>query len=327
MKTKKVNKVFKKKNNKTNLIIMATKLTAQLSKKLTSLGISVKTEEAAREKLLAILAKEGIDGMEGEETEILIDMAESFIDSDDVEEMDETEETNDVESEEEPAEEAKEDEIEALADEVEAEDANNTEEELTEEEEEPTEEEELTEEEDLQENSDVKETPKKEVKKKEKAVKERKMGAKGMKLNPKNIAEDRKYFEPLKEFFPDGDFEWNWITSSGITIKSVGKNGKRGVYSIDASTLQNDNSITCNLYLMTFGKSLEKLEEFGLDYKVAWSGVPFIKNITLDEAIDIIKQTYDDTMAFVGKIDKRLGDNRKKMEKSIQQLNKAMKKK
>lgn len=321
MKTKKVNKVFKK-NNKTNLIIMATKLTAQLSKKLTSLGISVKTEEAAREKLLAILAKEGIDGMEGEETEILIDMAESFIDSDDVEEMDETEETNDVESEEEPAEEAKEDEIEALADEVEAEDANNVEaEELAEEEEE------LAEEKDLQENSDVKETPKKEVKKKEKAVKERKMGAKGMKLNPKNIVEDRKYFEPLKEFFPDGDFEWNWITSSGITIKSIGKNGKRGVYSIDASTLQNDNSITCNLYLMTFSKSLEKLEEFGLNYKVAWSGVPFIKNITLDEAIDIIKQTYDDTMAFVGKIDKRLGDNRKKMEKSIQQLNKAMKKK
>lgn len=300
---------------------MATKLTAQLSKKLTSLGISVKTEEAAREKLLAILAKEGIDGMEGEETEILIDMAESFIDSDDVEEMDETEEINEVESEEEPVEEAKEDEIEALADEVEAEDANNVEaEELTEEEEE------LAEEEDLQENSDVKETPKKEVKKKEKDVKERKMGAKGMKLNPKNITEDRKYFEPLREFFPDGDFEWCWITSSGVTIKSVGKNGKRAAYSLENVTLQNDNSITCTLYLGAFNKNIEKLEELGLDYKLAWSGTPFVK-VTLDEASDIIKQTYDDTMAFVGKIDKRLGDNRKKMEKSIQQLNKAMKKK
>lgn len=301
---------------------MATKLTAQLSKKLTSLGISVKTEEAAREKLLAILAKEGIDGMEGEETEILIDMAESFIDSDDVEEMDETEETNDVESEEEPAEEAKEDEIEALADEVEAEDANNVEaEELAEEEEE------LTEEEDLQENSDVKETPKKEVKKKEKAVKERKMGAKGMKLNPKANMEDRKYFSAFYELFPEKEFEYNWIVSSGVTIKSIGKNGKRAVFAVDNAFLQADGSIICTLYLMTFGKNTEKIEELGLDYKVTWSGVPFIKNITLDEAIDIIKQTYDDTMAFVGKIDKRLGDNRKKMEKSIQQLKKAMKKK
>lgn len=313
---------------------MATKLTAQLSKKLTSMGISVKTEEAAREKLLAILAKEGIDGMEGEETEILIDMAESFIDIDEPEEMDDedSEENNESDSEnvedeeeEEPAEDAKEDEIEALADEVEAEDANAKEEET----------EEIPEEEDEEESEEVEEKKTKNAVKKEKKVtevkadkpaKERKMGAKGMKLNPKNIAEDRKYFEPLREFFPDGDFEWCWITSSGVTIKSIGKNGKRAAYSLENVTLQNDNSITCTLYLGAFNKNTEKLEELGLDYKLAWSRTPFVK-VTLDEASDIIKQTYDDTMAFVGKIDKRLGDNRKKMKKSMQQSNKTTKKK
>ena len=302
---------------------MATKLTAQLSKKLTSMGISVKTEEAAREKLLAILAKEGIDGMEGEETEILIDMAESFIDTDEPEEMDDedSEENNESDSEnvedeeeEEPVEDAKEDEIEALADEVEAEDANAKEEEA---EEIPEDEEEAEEVEEKKTKNVVKKEKKATKVKADKPAKERKMGAKGMKLDPKNIVEDRKYFEGLKELLPEKEFVYCWIVSSGVTIKSIGKNSKRAVYAIDNATLQADNSIVCTLYLMTFGKSIDKVEELGLDYKIAWSGVPFIKGITLDEAMDIIRQTYDDTMAFIGKVDKRLGDNRKKMEEAI----------
>ena len=73
---------------------MAKKISDAIAKQLKKLGIkNVTTEDDAREKLLAILEKNGIEGMEDEDTESLIDMAESFIEDDD-------EDTDDAESEE-----------------------------------------------------------------------------------------------------------------------------------------------------------------------------------------------------------------------------------
>ena len=72
---------------------MAKKISDAIAKQLKKLGIkNVKTEDDAREKLLAILEKNGIEGMEDEDTESLIDMAESFIEDDD-------EDTDDAEAE------------------------------------------------------------------------------------------------------------------------------------------------------------------------------------------------------------------------------------
>ena len=73
---------------------MATKLNPATAKKVKALGINAKSEEDAREKLLEILKDNGIDGMEEEDTETLIDIAESFV-----------EEGGETESEEQEAEE------------------------------------------------------------------------------------------------------------------------------------------------------------------------------------------------------------------------------
>ena len=94
---------------------MATKLNPATAKKVKALGINAKSEEDAREKLLEILKDNGIDGMEEEDTETLIDIAESFV-----------EEGGETESEEQEAEE--------LANEAEEEEEEEEEEEPEEEE-------------------------------------------------------------------------------------------------------------------------------------------------------------------------------------------------
>lgn len=75
---------------------MAKKIDAFTAKTLKNLGINAKTEEEARKKLLAVLEKEGIEGMEGESLGALIDMADGFLnDNSEVEDEDEIEELDD----------------------------------------------------------------------------------------------------------------------------------------------------------------------------------------------------------------------------------------
>ena len=61
----------------------------------------------------------------------------------------------------------------------------------------------------------------------------------------------------------------------------------------------------------------EVLDEAGIDYEKCWSGAPLIKGITLDEAVEIITGLMEQITATVKKIDKKLGDNRKKMEENL----------
>ena len=343
---------------------MATKLNPATAKKVKALGINAKSEEDAREKLLEILKDNGIDGMEEEDTETLIDIAESFV-----------EEGGETESEEQEAEElaneAEEEETEeekpkAKGKKAPAKDDDDEEEEETEEGDEFDEmdrtelkayikkngleitvkksmtdddirdlireavndEEEETEEEAEEEAPAPKakaakkaetKAPEKPAKKKEenKETKSKPAGKRGTKLDPKNNEDDRKAFAPLKNLFPEDEFNYAWVASAGVTIKHKGTNSNRSMVLIENCSQMPDGSIKCNLYLLTFNKQLEVLDEAGIEYEKCWSGAPLIKGITLDEAIEIIKGLIDNILSSVKKIDKKLGENRKKMEENL----------
>lgn len=355
---------------------MATKLNPATAKKVKALGINAKSEEDAREKLLEILKDNGIDGMEEEDTETLIDIAESFVEEGgetESEEQEAEELANEAEEEEEE-EETEEEKPKAKGKKAPAKDDDDEEEEETEEpEEEETEEgdefdemdrtelkayikkngleitvkksmtdddirelireavndeEEETEEEAEEEAPAPKakaakkaetEAPEKPAKKKEekKETKSKPAGKRGTKLDPKNNEDDRKAFAPLKKLFPEDEFNYAWVASAGVTIKHKGTNSNRSMVLIENCSQMPDGSIKCNLYLLTFNKQLEVLDEAGIEYEKCWSGAPLIKGITLDEAIEIIKGLLDNILSSVKKIDKKLGENRKKMEENL----------
>ena len=138
-----------------------------------------------------------------------------------------------------------------------------------------------------------------------------------MKLDPKNNEDDRAEFEVLKELFPEDSHAYCWVASAGVTVKYKGKNTQRAMILVENCSKQADGSVKCNLYLPTFTKQTEVLDEAGLEYEKCWSGAPFIKGTTLAESIEIIKSLMPHITATVQKIDKRLGENRAKMEDSL----------
>ena len=322
---------------------MAIKMTAETAKRVKALGINAKSEDAAREELLKILVDNGIEGMEEEDTATLIEIAESFVE--------EGSSVSDAEDEE-PEETTEDDDAAALAEEVEEEDSeedterdiltgmdrtalkayikenslavkvkkswsdddirdairtaeasikdNETEDDDPEKEEAPA----------------PKKVEKKAVKKAE-SKDEKKIGKRGLKLDPKNNEDDRAEFEVLKELFPEDSHAYCWVASAGVTVKYKGKNTQRTMILVENCSKQADGSVKCNLYLPTFTKQTEVLDEAGLEYEKCWSGAPFIKGITLAESIEVIKSLMPHITATVQKIDKRLGENRAKMEDSL----------
>lgn len=323
------------------------KMNSEIAKRVKALGINAKTEDDAREKLLEILNENGIEGMEEEDTDTLIEIAESFIeeggssDDNDIDSTDESETSDE----------------DALADEIEAEDA---------EEEDGDEAEDADEDvlasmdrtalkayikdngldikvkkswsdDDIREQirnaecpvaeaeEEIEEDPtpapkkaeKKEKKVVEKKTTEKKVSKRGQKLDPKNNEEDRQAFEVLHELFPEEEYSYAWVASAGVTIKHKGKNSQRAMVLIENCSKQADESIKCNLYLLTFSKQTDVLDEAGIEYEICWSGAPFMKGITMDSAVEIIKTLMPNITATVQKIDKRLGENRAKMEESL----------
>ena len=293
---------------------MAKKLSAAMAKRLKSMGVNVKTEEDARKKLLAVLEKEGIEGMDDEDLDTLIDMAGSFLEGSDTEEEEvDEEETDDSEEEEDDDEKDAND----LADEVEEEEEETDDEDDSEEEEEETEEE--TEEEEEEKKSAKKETKKPAAKKKEeKKPAAKKPTKRGVKLDPKNNEEDQDAFKPLRKLFAEKEYVFTWLSNNGVTIKYIGKNGKRGICTIENCTKKTDGTIICNLYLLTMTKETDKLDDMGIAYDLCWTKAPFMKGITLEEAIEILEKVFDIVTSFVTTVDKRLGANRKKMEENLE---------
>ena len=239
---------------------MATKLNAANAKRVKALGINAKTEEEAREQLLGILTSNGIDGMEEEDTDTLVEIAESF-----VEEVEETTDPEEAENddlaeevEEEEAEEADEEEAEesddfdgmsraelkdfikendldvkvkkSMSDDDIREAIRSSVEEVEEVEEAPK-------------KAEKKEAPKKVVPAKEKKTDVKKVGKRGTKLDPKNNEEDRRHFAHLKELFPESEYAYSWVASAGVTIKHKGKNSQRSMVTVENCSVQADESI------------------------------------------------------------------------------------
>lgn len=320
------------------------KMNAEIAKRVKALGINAKTEDDAREKLLEILNENGIEGMEEEDTDTLIEIAESFVEYGDSSDTDGTDLIDESETSDE----------DALADEVEAEDAEEEDVDEAEDAEEDTlasmdrtalkayikdngldikvkkswSDDDIREqirnaecpvaeaEEESEEESAPEPAPKK-AEKKEKKATEKKISKRGQKLDPKNNEEDRKAFEVLHELFPEEEYLYAWVTSAGVTIKHKGKNSQRAMVLIENCSKQADESIKCNLYLPTFSKQTDVLDEAGIEYEICWSGAPFMKGVTMDSVVEIIKTLMPNITATVQKIDKRLGDNRAKMEESL----------
>ena len=322
---------------------MATKMNAETAKRVKALGINAKSEEAAREELLKILVDNGIEGMEEEDTATLIEIAESFVE--------EGSAVSDAEDEE-PEETTEDDDAAALAEEVEAEDSEEDtegdiltgmdrtalkayikENSLAVKVKKSWSDDDIrdairTAEESIKDNETEDEEPEKEdtpapKKVEKKAVKkaeskdEKKIGKRGLKLDPKNNEDDRAEFEVLKELFPEDSHAYCWVASAGVTVKYKGKNTQRTMILVENCSKQADGSVKCNLYLPTFTKQTEVLDEAGLEYEKCWSGAPFIKGTTLAESIEVIKSLMPHITATVQKIDKRLGENRAKMEDSL----------
>lgn len=331
---------------------MATKMNAETAKRVKALNINAKNEEEARESLLAILNENGIEGMEEEDTDTLIEIAESFVEegaaapeapeeddaNDDADEDALAEEVEAEEAAEETAEETDEgDQFDAmdrtalknyikeqgldikvkkswsddvLRDEIRKATAEDAEPEAEEEEE--------TAPATPAKKAEKKETAAKKADKAPKAEKaEKKVGKRGTKIDPKNNEEDRKVFDCLHELFPEDEYIYAWVSSAGVTIKHRGKNSQRAMVLIENCSRQADDSIKCNLYLLTFNKQTEVLEQAEIEYEVCWSGAPFIKGTTLAAAVETIKTLMPHITATVQKIDKRLGENRAKMEESL----------
>ena len=302
---------------------MAKKIDAATAKTLKNLGITAKTEEEARKKLVEALEKEGIEGMEDESLAALIDMADGFLNDGESDTEDEVEEETADETEADTDE-----EMDELADEVEAEEAEEEAEETADE----TEDEEPEAEEEAEEEKPAKPAKKTTPAKKEKVAKEKAekpakatkkqtTSSRGQKLDPKNNEEDRKVFDDIKKMFGK-DYCFDYVKSNGATVKYVGKNGKRGVILVENLTRHSNGTITCNLFLLTMAKQTEVLDEMGIDYTICWTKAPMMKNITLEEVNEILEKVFETITGSVVKIDKRLGDNRKKMEENLQKTEK-----
>lgn len=297
---------------------MAKKLSDQLVKRMKTIGIKdVKTEDEARKKLLAFLEKQGIEGMEEEDTDSLIEMAESFGDEDEV--MNEAE--HEAEDLAEEAEDEEEDEEEESEEPSEDDDEEEEESDDSEEDEEP---------EDEPASKSKKTAAKKEVKKEEKKPAAKKRKSSSVKLNPKKNEEDRKYFKVFSKLFPESDYNYAWLSTNGVNIKNKGKNSNRSLVLIENCTLRERDGkevITCNLYFSILNHREEILKEKDIDFENCWNGSPMIKNLTFDETLETIEEVYDHIIGLVNKVDKKLGENRKKMEESLEKTTKKEAKK
>ena len=334
------------------------KVNAEIAKRLKAMGIKTTKEDDARKELLAMLKKEGIEGMEDEDTDVLIEMAESFqedgdsADADGEEEVpEETEAESEDEGEENPSEQEAE---EGLAEEAAEEETAEAEESEEEEEEEP--EPEAEEEEPEQEGDEYDQMDRKALKKvlkdngigfkvyksttddeirnairtamkaredagkvkPKKAAKKTAPKAKAVKLNPKANDDDKEvFYKALGKLFPKDKYNYAWVSSAGVTIKAVGKNFNRGLILIENASVQPDKSITCNVYFLTMGKKTDVLDAQDIEYAMSWNNLPFIKHITLDEAVELVTKLFDNITEGIDKLDKRLGESRKKMEETL----------
>ena len=274
-------------------------MSKEIVKRLNAMKINAKNEEDARKKLLKILTDNDIDGMEDESIETLLDIAESLV---------EDTETTEEEEAEELANEAEEEETE----EAEEEEAEEPEDDDEEEEEKPAKKAAPAKKSAPAKKEEKKPAAKKETAKKEKAPK------RGVKIDLKNDADEQKAFKKIwAKMFPESEYEYAWLSTNGCTIKHKGANANRGMITVEACTRMDDDTIKVNLYILLLNKKYEILDNHDIDYAKCWNGAPMLKGITMDEAVEIMTTVVGEMTGIVEKLDKKLGDNRKKMEDNL----------
>lgn len=269
-----------------------------------------KTVEEASTEVISRLEKHGLDKsvIEDEELEILIDMLNEF---------------NGVEEEAE--------ELEELADEIEEE------EELEEE----LEEEELEEEEDLEEEFEEEPVVKKGAakptinkastasaktisKSTTASVSKAKSSVASDKFDARNDSSHLEYLKPFKKFFPEKDgFQFD-ILKQGFTIRFATGNTKQTILNFDEVRII-DKGLTGNLYCNRF-KNVDDLikilpEELQDNEIGMFRGEshPCVRKITTEEILDVLENTDFKTISLskAGAIDKRMVENRDKLESSL----------
>lgn len=175
-----------------------------------------------------------------------------------------------------------------------------------------------------------KEVAKKEVKEAKKTTAkpaEKAATKKGTRLNPKNNEEDRAAFDFLKKYFPESEYLYAWI-AAGLTIKYKGKNSNRSIIGVENCFVKGEGKkavMTCNVYLLLFNGKDEILEKAEIEFEKCWSGAPMLKSVESSELIEIIETLLPDMERMVKTVDKKLGDNRKKMEDNLKKEKAAKK--
>lgn len=150
-----------------------------------------------------------------------------------------------------------------------------------------------------------------------KAAKEEKKegGRKKTKIDPKGNKEDRKVFDKFKELFPEDSFNYNWV-EGGVTIKHRGENSERGVVCMKPFYRKEDGLVG-NMYIAALTNNTDVLDKNDIEYGFHWNNAPEMKGVTIDEAYEILETVQDAILEKVQKIDKKLGDNKAKMEKNL----------
>ena len=118
-----------------------------------------------------------------------------------------------------------------------------------------------------------------------------------------------------------------WI-AAGLTIKYKGKNSNRSIIGFENCFVKGEGKkavMTCNVYLLLFNGKDEILEKAEIEFEKCWSGAPMLKSVESSELIEIIETLLPDMERMVKTVDKKLGDNRKKMEDNLKK-EKAVKK-
>lgn len=333
-----------------------TTLTKEQVNRLNNLNISTKSDEAARKGIIDLLAKNDVDGMDDEDLDTLLDLAESLIPDggaaaaeesaaaetdDDAAALAEEAETEAEEAETEEAAEEPEDEgdqfdkmdrsalkkyivangLEVKVYKSDSDDAirGKIRAAVGAETEEPEEEPEVKKPAAAKKAAaPAKKAEKPAVAKKAEKTEKKPTAKRGVKLDPQNNADDMKTLkDALCDLFPEEEYRYDAVKSAGVTIKHKGQNSNRALVLIENCSRQVDGSIKCNLYFLTLAKNLEVLDNADISYEKCWSGAPFIKGTTLTEAIENITAVKDHLTAQVKKIDKRLGENRAKMEEGL----------
>lgn len=336
---------------------MSTKMNAEMQKRVKALGINAKTEEEARKGIINILEKDGCSGMDDEDFDYILSVAEALVGDTDA--SDSKEDESEIQSEISEGEALAKEIEDELDEEVEQAKAVNADEfdgmdrtalkayikanglDITVKKSwldddirvqiraaisvkaEEVEEEEIEEVAPTPAEKAVKKNEKQAVKKNEKqAVK--KPSNKGQKLNPKTIIDDQKILvDALSEEFPLEDFAYAWVANSGVTLKYKGKNSQKAVLLIENCYLQEDGDIKCNAYFTTLKSNDNVLDKNEIDYETCWSGAPFIKGILFSEVFNILTNVKDELLSGIKKSDKKLGDNRAKMEENLKSTKKS----